>query len=198
MKRKSTKKAFTLLELIFAIVLAAIIAALFIPNIISTKRSGQMTSTVQNDVRNIFAAAAKWRDQSSDSDGTFNNINVSELCSYLPDSMECDGTYIYSSGYKKGNNQGMIRYKILSYKKSQNGDSFKIFMDASPLATARQWQTREKQKIETTFDNVCKQLSTDKTVTADTAATDIGSANAGFTDGGTFGDAESGVAGLTE
>ena len=198
MKNKRMRKAFSMIEIIFAIVLMTIVAGLIIVNVISNKRSGQITSTVQNDVQNIYNAAAKWRDQSADSDGTFNNISVSELCPYLPDSMQCDGTYIYSSGYQNGSGKGMIEYQVLSYKKSTDGDSFKIFMNAAPLANARNWTSREKQKIETVFDSVCKAKSTNKSVTIDNDATAIGSANAGFTDGGTATDGEAGVAGLTE
>lgn len=198
MKNKSSKKAFSMIEIIFALVVVAVIAALIIQNVRSTKRNTEVTSTIQNDIKNIFNAAARWRDQGADSDGTFNNISTSELCPYLPSSMKCDGTYIYSSGFKDSNNQGMIKYKILSYKIAKDGDSFKIFMDATALASARNWGDRAKQGAEAAFDDICKKISNNKNVTIDNLATDIGSANAGFTDGGTTTDGEAGEAGLTE
>ena len=196
--KKGSRSGFTMIELMIALVIAALVAALIIPRIMSNARQASMTSTVQADIRNIAVAAGQWKTQSSDSDGTFNNITVKELCPYLPSNMACDDTYIYSSGYKGSDKKGMIKYKILSYKKNTNGDSFKIFMDGSDLASAQSWGSRAKTTLETKFDNICKKLSSDSNVTIDTEATDIGDANAGFTDGGTSDDAESGVAGITQ
>lgn len=193
-----SKGAFSMIEILIALVIVALIAALIIPRVMSNSRSATMTSTVQADVKNIAEVAAQWKSQSANSDGTFNNITVKQLCSYLPSNMACDGTYIYSSGYKGANGDGMIKYKILSYKNSTDGDSFKIFMDATTLANAQSWGSRPKAKIETTFDNICKKLSSNPNVTIDSKATDIGDPNKGFSDGGTDNDAESGVAGITQ
>jgi len=192
------KKGFTLIELMIAIVIMATLAALIIPKIMSNSRSAEMSATIQSDVKSINTAVGKWKMESSNSDGTYNNIDVKGLCSYLPDNMACDDTWIYSGGYKGSDGKGMVKYKILSYKKNTNGDSYKIFMDGSTLASAQSWSDRAKTNLETTFDNIAKKASSDPSVNIDTVATDIGNANDNFDDGGSATDGQSGVKGITQ
>jgi prepilin-type N-terminal cleavage/methylation domain-containing protein len=193
---KKTRKGFTLIEIIFAIVVVAVLAALTIPRYIAEQRNAQISSVVQSDLKTINDAAITWREQSSDSDKTFSNINTSALCSYLPSSMACDGTWIYSSGYKGSGGKGLIKYKILSDKLNNDGDSYKIFMDATDLANAQKWGDRPKLKIEQTFMDIAVNISNDKENTKtgkDNTASDIGDPNAAFTDGGAVSDAMAGV-----
>ena len=192
------KRGFTLIELMIAIVIMATLAALIIPKIMSNSRSAQMSATIQSDVKSINTAVGEWRTESSNSDGTYNNIDVKGICSYLPDNMACDDTWIYSGGYKGSDGKGMIKYKIASYKKNTAGDSYKIYMDGSTLAGAQSWSDRAKTNIETTFDNIAKKASSNPAVTIDTVATDIGDPNKDFTNGGSATDAESGVKGITQ
>ena len=198
--RKLTKKGFSLIEIILAIVVIAGLIAIFYPRARSFQRSAQMTSVIETDVENIVQAATRWRTEDSSSNNTFSEINASDLCSYLPNNMGCDNNYIYSAGFKDNNNLGMIKYKILSDKINNDGDSFKIFMDASTLVNKQNWTNRDKTKIEKTFENIAKRASSDSSVSeTDNLATDIGNANAGFDDtSGTTTDGKAGVRKISE
>ena len=161
--KMQSRRAFTLLELIFVTIVIVGLMAIAVSKIISNSKSAQETNVVTNDVSQIVKAAGKWRNDDASSDGTFSNITTSGLCPYLPRSMACETisgtTYITSSGYHNSSGYGRIKYEVGPSKISTNGDSIKIFADATDLANAQHWESRQKQKFETIFINACKKAS---------------------------------------
>ena len=188
------RKGFTLIELIMVMIVLAILVGIVIVKIMNSSKETEIKDTLRTDISQIVRAANNWRQSDSASDGTYDNISTSKLCDYLPNNMQCDSNYIYSSGFHDSTGKGRIRYKIASDRISTNGDSFKIFVDASPLASANHWENRFKSKVEKLASNVMKKASTQPNNYIEVRnATDIGGANVNFsTRGGNSYDAKVG------
>jgi len=189
------RRGLTMLELIFVGVLVALGTILVIKVVLPTYTDNKIHSVVNTDISQIVKAAARWKMTDTASDGTYNNITTNSLCPYLPAKMKCDGDgYIYSSGFNGG-----IKYQIASSKIKTDGDSFKIFADATTAAANNHWDNKTKMEFEKAFTNAAVHFSTQpSSATIDTKATALGDANAAFTDGGTDNDGEAGVLGIVE
>ena len=200
-KKKSTKtyqkmkKAFTLIELIFVVIVIVALMAIAIGKIINNSKSAKLGNVVNNDISQIVKAANKWRSNDAASDGTFENLTTASLCPYLPNNMQCDSNGIYSSGFHDASGKGRITYQITSDKLNTAGDSFKIFANASGLASAQHWQNRLKQKFEAIADNDMKKASNQpNNVSIDQKAQGLGNKDSAFSpDNGNTKDAQTGV-----
>lgn len=188
------RRGFTLIELVFVTVIMVTIMAIVIGKIINNAKATQLKNVVRNDISQIVKAAANWRRTSSQSDGTYENMKTSELCSYLPRNMHCSGEHIYSSGYHDSNGKGRIDYEIISDDKSTKGDSFKIFVDASDLADAEHWESRMKTKFETIANNIMKKASNQpRNVNIEVKASALNGKDEDFKTDGNPEDAKTGV-----
>ncbi len=188
------KNGFTLLELIFAIVVVAIIISLIYPTIIANKNKAVISSTVGNDAKLISQAVTQWKGSSSNSNGSYSNLTTAAIAIYLPNTMKYNssGGYIESSGLNGG-----IHYQVISDKINSNGDSFKVFENFAPAIAQNHWNNRLISYAEKVGMDAFHNLSTNK-ATAGAApeegtATALGSANADFKTGGTDTDGEDGV-----
>ena len=102
-KSKSSRKGFTLIEVILAIVVVAVIMGIAIPKVMSNSDKAQIKQSISSDVRSIVEAAADWkRTDRATSDGTYKNISESQLSSRLPSNMDVNGSGILSSGFNGG------------------------------------------------------------------------------------------------
>ena len=193
-KTPKMRGGFTLIELIVVMIVLAVLVGIAIVKIMNSSKETEIKDTLRTDISQIVRAANNWRQNDTGSDGTYNNITTGSLCDYLPNNMQCDNNYIYSSNFHDSTGKGRIEYKIASDKLSTNGDSFKIFVDASPLASANHWEARFKSKIEKLASNVMKKSSTQPNSYVEVRnATDIGNPNDNFnTDGGSNTDAKVG------
>jgi prepilin-type N-terminal cleavage/methylation domain-containing protein len=193
---KKMKKGFTLLEIIFAVILIGVLLVLFFPNIISNANKGDIKSTLTNDAKMITQAVTEWRGSSANSNGTYSALTTAEIVPYLPTTMVSTGTgastIIKSTGLKSG-----ISYQVISDSISTNGDSFKILINFSQAIANKNYDQRTITYAETTAVNTFKNMSIDPTAAQETtAATAIGAANAAFTVGGPNTDGICGVSKL--
>lgn len=184
------KKAFTLMELVFVIIIIAIIAAVTIPKILDNSDKTQIASIVGSDIKSIYRAAGEWKKSSNAAGGSYSTISGDKISAYLPTNMSVDaGGWIYSSGLNKG-----IRYEILSDKINSDGDSFKVFVDLQTARDRNHWSTNIQKYAELKATDILQRTSADPTkATIDLAAKAIGDANADFTNGGTTDDSMCGT-----
>lgn len=189
MIRKNLRNGFTMLEIIFVVIAIGILVGLFFPNIITSKNKTEISSTIANDAKLIVQAVTEWKGTSSDSDGSYSNLDTEDLVPYLPNTMIWDNTNIKSSGLNSG-----IKYQVISDITITNGDSFKILINFTDTINSKNLDDRIILYAETNAMDTLKSISTDKTnATNISDATAIGSANDVFTTGGTTKDGICGV-----
>jgi len=193
------KKAFTLIELIFVVVVIAGLIAIAVNKIMNNSKATKMSNIVNNDIAQIVRAANTWKQNDENSTGDFENLTTTSLCPYLPNSMYCSDGKIYSSGYHTTAGGGVgtsrIYYQVISDKKVSDGDSFKIYADASALASAEHWGDKMAEKFEKVAGSSMKRNSVQpQNATIDYKATGLGNANDNFDEtGGTTTDAKVGT-----
>jgi len=188
---RKMRKGFTLMEVIFVVIIIAMIASFTIPKILSNSDKTQIASVLGSDVKSLYQAASEWKRSSTDSDGTWSNLDNAKLEAYLPANMSYDSTnnYIVSSGFS-----GSIHYKVLSDKISNDGDSFKVLIDMSKAKDNSKWNDNVVKYAETKANNLIAKIANNtNSVVKSKDAKDIGNANDDFTTGGTDTDAISGV-----
>lgn len=105
-QQKRMKKGITLIEIILAIVLIAIILGIAIPKLMSTQNQGEIKQTIVSDVKSIVEAASLWRKSAAAADGVYTDISPTAIRSRLPQSMQVDAAQglIFSSGLATGQN----------------------------------------------------------------------------------------------
>ena len=153
-KYGSKRKGFTLIEVILAIVVVAVIMGIVIPKVMSNSDKAQIKQVISSDVRSIISAAADWkRTDRTDANGVYDNISAELLSSRLPSNMDVDeaNKYIKSSGF----NGGCI------FTLDSNGSSaFKMGMDCTTAATKLSWSSKLKAYAREAFIDTIKSLST--------------------------------------
>jgi type II secretory pathway pseudopilin PulG len=102
--KKTMKKGITLIEIILAIVLIAVILGITIPKLMSNSAKAEIKQTVTSDIKSIFKAAKDWRKSSAMADSSFRGLDGQDLASRLPSNMSVntDGV-IFSAGLRTGN-----------------------------------------------------------------------------------------------
>ena len=158
---KQAKKGFTLMEIIFVVVIIGAISGVTIPKILSNSQQTQLMSTVQSDAKTILTKASQWKANDPDSNSSFLNINASAFKDYLPsgmvvengtDTKPADATVIDSSGYGKG-----LSYAVKGL--SQNGIEIKTSFGGVIS------NKKERMKIGKQIGNLFAKLSGDKSKT---------------------------------
>jgi len=191
-KRHGFKKGFSLLEIIFVVILIAGLLLLFFPNIIFSSSKADIGSVVTNDAKMITQAVTEWRGSSSNSDGTYSNLTTAEIVPYLPTTMKYVDGKIRSTGLNGG-----IGYQVSSDRISSDGDSFKILINFAQAISNKNYDDRTITYGETNAGDTFKRLSIDSAAAVkSTDATALGAANAAFTVGGTTTDGLVGVSKL--
>lgn len=178
-KNKQMRKAFSMMELIFVIIVIAAIAAITIPKLISNSDKTNINQAVNSDITSIINAASEWRRVSADSKGDFTGITTASIVPYLPSNMPYNSSTdcIESSGFNHE-----ICYKIEPRKDTTNGDypGLSIYVDGSKAAEAYSWSNRMKNYFEKTVANAAKNYSKDQ------GTIDIEYAANGFSSDGKF------------
>ena len=187
------KKGFTLMEMVFVIIIIAGLMAIIIPKITTNSNKSEISATLGSDIKTILSKASEWKQTDSASDGTFDSISTDKLAPYLPTNMSYDSSSgcIKSSGYG-----GQVCYKIAPDKVTNNGDSVKIYVDMSKALGS----AKIRKMAETIGMNILVNYSSEKDKSVKTpTATDIGNANSNFkTDGGAADDGKFGVRKITQ
>ena len=148
---KKMKKGITLIEIILAIVLIAIILGITIPKLMSNSQQGEIKSVISNDVKAIVESAALWRKQSVAAAGSFATLSPLALNSTLPSNMQVNTTTgrIYSTGFRTGENdaQGLddrgIFYTVRwQFGSTDNTGRFAIGMDINRGVSELGWDPK--------------------------------------------------------
>ena len=105
--KSNMKKGITLIEIILAIVLIAIILGLTIPKLMKNSQNAEIKQTISSDVKAIVEAAVLWRKSSAGANNNFRTLNNNALNSRLPNGMViintgAAGERITSAGLKTG------------------------------------------------------------------------------------------------
>ena len=98
------KKGFTLMEIIFVVVIIGGIISLVMGKILDSSTKSQFFSTLQSDAKTIVSKVSEWKSNSPQYKGDFRNLkDASYLEDYLPSNMPVvkigSSYYIASSGY---------------------------------------------------------------------------------------------------
>ena len=168
MKKGQKRSGFTLIEVILAIVVVAVIMGIVIPKVMSNSDKAQIKQVISSDVRSIIQAAADWRRTSADASGTYKDINASALDSRLPSNMKlnADGQ-IQSSGF----NGGCV-YGLKSSSINNHGDSFELAVDCATAKSNLNWSDKLVAYAKEAFVDTVKSLGGENTA-KDTSSTDI-------------------------
>lgn len=151
-KRRS---GFTLIEVILAIVVVAVIMGIAIPKVMSNSDKASIKQSISSDVRSIIEAAADWkRTDRATAGGTYASINELELSSRLPSNMKADANDISSSGFNGG-----CKYRIVT--DNADGRNFKLAMNCTTAATTLSWSDKLKEYAEQAFVDSALSLSSD-------------------------------------
>ena len=162
---KKKRGGFTLIEVILAIVVVAVIMGIVIPKVMSNSDKAQIKQVISSDTRSIIQAAADWKRTSADASGTYTNISASALDSRLPSNMKSDGTNILSSGFNGGCKFGVDASTI-----NTPGDSFIIAVDCSGAKSALNWSSKLIAYAKEAFVDTVKSVG-DVNATTNSSAT---------------------------
>lgn len=195
MKKNNMKKGITLIEIILAIVLIAIILGITIPKLMSNSERAELKSVITSDVKSIVESAMLWKKASASAQNNFMSIDANDLNSRLPSNMVVDGTQgiIFSSGLNSGNqdangfNQTGVQYHITwtisNDANHQDTANFSIAMDITNGATDLTWDAKTQQYAQDVFNDTIAEL-TNGTATVSTSGTFNGGVN--NSTGGTY------------
>jgi prepilin-type N-terminal cleavage/methylation domain-containing protein len=170
MKQNVFKKrgGLTLIEVILAIVVVAVIMGIVIPKVMSNSDKAQIKQVISSDVRSIIQAAADWKRTSADAGGTYTNIAASKLDSRLPSNMSKNSSdQITSSGFNGGCVYGLVSSTI-----TNAGDSFELAMDCTNAKNALNWSAKLQAYATEAFKDTVKSLG-GKDVADDTSSSDV-------------------------
>jgi prepilin-type N-terminal cleavage/methylation domain-containing protein len=102
--KKNMKKGITLIEIILAIVLIAIILGITIPKLMSNSDRAEIKSVISSDIRTIVEATSLWKRESSNANNSYANLDSDQIRTRLPSNMYVDPVsgYIHSGGLRTG------------------------------------------------------------------------------------------------
>ena len=174
MKKQNMKKGITLIEIILAIVLIAIIMGITIPKLMSNSTKAEIKQTITSDVRSIVEAANTWRRASSTASGSFMVLSSGRIDSRLPSNMAVDPVkgYIYSSGLSTGNKDGSFDETGVRYTVSWQFDdalkgidpdftntmNYSIAMDVTLGDTDLNWDSKMVQYAKDVFGDTIAEI----------------------------------------
>ena len=164
---KKKRGGFTLIEVILAIVVVAVIMGIVIPKVMSNSDKAQIKQVISSDTRSIIQAAADWKRTSADAQGTYKDISASALNSRLPSNMDLNGSNILSSGFNGG-----CKYGVDSSTINSDGDSFIIAIDCSNAKQALNWNSKLVSYAKEAFIDTVKSLG-DVNATVNTSNNDV-------------------------
>lgn len=171
MKKKNMKKGITLIEIILAIVLIAIILGITIPKLMSNSDRAEIKSVITSDVKSIVEAAMIWKKSSAGASGNFVNLDASDLNSRLPSNMLVDSTQgiIFSSALNTGvedtagdkNSETGAQYKVQWKIGAATGEAgaFSIAMDISNGVDDLNWDDKTRDYAKDVFNDVIAELT---------------------------------------
>jgi len=171
-KKTKMKKGITLIEIILAIVLIAIILGITIPKLMANSARAEIKQVISSDVKSIVEAAILWRKSTTSAAGSYSGINNRSIFSRLPTTMLVETGYIMSSGLNTGNgvagtNTG-ARYGITwSLKEGVAGTSrlaFSIAIDVTNGVELLKWDQKLSLYALEVFNDTVQAATTEATL----------------------------------
>lgn len=183
------KKALSAIETALVIIVVAMTTYYIFSYAYDTYMRNTISNTINADAQSLLKGSLEWKEKSSNSDGTYLNINNTDLIVFLPEKMELKDSVIKSMGLEQG-----ISYTVLSDRNVVSGDSLKIFIDLSKLKNSKKLSDRMIEFAETSAaDTIKRVFGNNSSVVINKNATAIGAANASLSSGGTTTDGLVGV-----
>lgn len=183
------KKALSAIETALVIIVVAMATYYIFSYAYDTYMRNIISNTINADAQSLLKGSLEWKEKSSNSDGTYLNINNTDLIVFLPEKMELKDSVIKSMGLEQG-----ISYTVLSDSNVVSGDSLKIFIDLSKLKNSKKLSDRMIEFAETSAaDTIKRVFGNNSSVVINKNATAIGAANASLSSGGTTTDGLVGV-----
>ena len=177
MKKNNMKKGITLIEIILAIVLIAIILGITIPKLMSNSDRAEIKSVITSDVKSIVEAALLWKKSSATALGSYIALDGQDLNSRLPSNMVVatgtasaayEGT-IYSSGLGTGNQEAgderntgaqyAVTWVITTTPDNGLTGNFSIAMDISRGIADLTWDGKTQQYARDVFNDTIAELT---------------------------------------
>ena len=171
-ENKQMKKGITLIEIILAIVLIAIILGLTIPKLMKNSQNAEIKQTISSDVKAIVEAAVLWKkSKRSNSTSGYTTINSKSLNTRLPENMSVTAAgWIPSSGLKTGDpdvdKASGVKYTVTHQFNSDaphtaNRLAFSIGMDTSNGTTSLSWSAKTSGYAIDSFESAIGSVSRD-------------------------------------
>jgi len=177
MKKQNMKKGITLIEIILAIVLIAIIMGITIPKLMSNSTKAEIKQTITSDLRSIVEAANTWKRASAVAGGNFQQLSSGAINSRLPSNMKVNGALglIYSSGLNTGTSdadgiaQTGVRYTVEwqfddalkgNAPNFTNTGNFSIGMDFALGRDELNWDAKMVLYAQDVFNDTIAEMST--------------------------------------
>ena len=177
MKKTNMKKAITLIEIILAIVLIAIILGVTIPKLMTNSTKAEIKAVISSDVKSIMETAATWKKSSASAAGSYMNISGNALNSRLPSNMRVDNVtaIIMASGLLTGDKinaedetgvQYLVAWNTESHITAATHDSsvFALAADFKLGETKLNWDSKMLQYAKDVFsDTIAEATNGDDT-----------------------------------
>ena len=165
---KKMKKGITLVEIILAIVLIAIILGITIPKLMSNSQQAEIKQVITHDVQAIVESAVLWRKQNVAQNGAYTNLSPAALNSTLPSNMDVNTVTgrIYSTGFRTGendaqglDNRGAFYTVRWQFGTTNNTGRFAIGIDINRGVTELGWDPKIQQYAIQSFQNAVASVS---------------------------------------
>jgi len=165
-KKTNMKKGITLIEIILAIVLIAIILGLTIPKLMKNSQNTEIKQAISSDVKAIIEAAVLWKkSHKSDAATGYKNIDSNALNSRLPENMTVINGWIPSAGLKTGEGNESasgVRYTVTYKFRAEDNASIRTFsigMNTTPGSNNLNWSDKTVSYALETFENAINSIT---------------------------------------
>jgi type II secretory pathway pseudopilin PulG len=183
-ENKKLRRGITLIEIILAIVLIAIILGVTIPKLMSNSTKSEIKQVITSDVKSIISAATTWRRSAAAAEGTYEALTPNRLNSRLPSNMVVnvtDSGVIMSSGLKTGqagNEKTGVSY-IVAMKTTTGGSDtetarFAIAINTKSGVDNLNWNAKMHQYALDVFEDVMAEVSDNEGALTPTVGGTIG------------------------
>ena len=191
MKKTKMKQGITLIEIILAIVLIAIILGLTIPKLMKNSQNAEIKQTISTDVKAIVEAAILWKKSAAGANNNFRSIDNTKLDSRLPNNMVVIGKAtptkyrITSAGLRTGNsevdaaNASGIEYFITwqfdTANTANKSGNFSLGADFNNGANDLQWDAKTLAYAKDAFSDAVATVNSITNTKYETSYTSSGS-----------------------
>jgi len=158
---KKARKGFTLMEIIFVVVIIGVMAGIVIPKILTNSQKSQLMSTIQSDAKTIVAKVAEWKTNDPAAKGSYLNMSPALIADYMPSNMPVENATDKTAGHAATIDSSGYGNSLTYAVKGDSANSISVTVDYSKVITNANDQKKYGKQIGNVFIN----LSQDKTNT---------------------------------